>query len=117
MWSQFFNDGGFTMVPILLLGFCLVGASGLDAFRPAAKLRSVMLSLAAVVGTTGTLGFVMAVNTTLRNSLEAGDEVRMKMIIAGVSESANNLVLALVFLVLAALISAVGAFRGRALTA
>ena len=117
MWSQFFKDGGFTMVPILLLGFCLVGASGLDALRPAAKLRSVMLSLAAVVGTAGTLGFVMAVNATLRNSLEAGDGERIKMIIAGVAESANNLVLALVFLVLAALISAVGAFRGRALTA
>jgi hypothetical protein len=114
---QFLEDGGFTMIPILVLGFCLVGASGLDALRPAARLRPVMLSLAAVVGTAGALGFVMAVNTTLRNCLEVADPQRMTMIIAGVAESANNLVLALVFLVLAALISAVGAIRGRALTA
>lgn len=117
MWTHFFQDGGFTMVPLLVVGFFLVCVSGLDALRPAAKLRGVMLSLGAAVAAAGTLGFVMAMVTTLRVAQEIADGDRAKLIIAGAAESANNLVLALVFLVLAALISVVGALRGRSVNA
>ena len=114
--GHFFEDGGFTMLPILLLGFILVGVAGLDALRPAARLRGVTLSLGSAMAASGALGFVMAVVATLRNTQQVtGEADRMVIIIGGFAESANNLVLALVFLVLAALISSVGALRGRTL--
>ena len=37
--GHFFEDGGFTMLPLLLLGFCLTAVAGLDALRPQARLR------------------------------------------------------------------------------
>ena len=114
--GHFFEDGGFTMVPILLLGFVLVGVAGLDALRPAARLRGVVLSLAAAMAAAGVLGLVMAMVATLRNTQQVTDNAdRIVIIIGGFAESANNLTLALVFLVLTALISSVGALRGRTL--
>lgn len=112
--GHFFEDGGFTMVPMLLLGFLLVGVAGLEALRPQARLRGVAVSLCAAMAAAGALGFVMAVVATLRNSQEVEDAIRIKVVLAGVAESSNNLVLALLFLVLAACLLAVGSFRGRA---
>ena len=112
--GHFFEDGGFTMVPILLMGFGLTGVCGLEALRPSARLRGVAISLSGAMAAAGGLGFVMAAITTLRASLELPDEVRLKILLAGLAESANNLVLALVFLVLAGCLLAVGALRGRA---
>ena len=114
--GHFFEDGGFTMIPILVLGFVLVGVAGLDALRPGARLRGVIVSLGAAMAAAGGLGFVMAVVATLRGTQQVTDNAdRIVIIIGGFAESANNLVIALVFLVLTAMISAVGAFRGRTL--
>ena len=111
MNAQFFEDGGFTMFPLLALGFCLVAAAVLNAMRPQQRFRAVTISLGGALGVGGLLGFVLAVIATLRNTREVPDEVRAKVIVAGFAESANNLVLALVFLLIAALISVIAAWR------
>jgi hypothetical protein len=114
--AGFFEAGGFTMFPLLVLGFCLVGVAGLDALRPAARLRAAVVSLGVAMAAAGTLGFVWAVVATLRNAQEiTNDSDRVATAMAGLAESANNLVLALVFLVLAALVNAVAVVRGRTL--
>lgn len=111
MWSNFFADGGFTMVPILVFGFCLVAAVGLHALRPQPRLRAVAWNLAALVGATGLLGLVMAMIATVRSSQPVEWPERSSVLLVGFAESANNLVLALLFLGLAALGSAVAAWR------
>lgn len=112
--GHFFEEGGFTMIPLLLLGFLLTVVAGLEALRPAAKLRGVAVSVGAAVAAAGGLGFVLGVVTTLRASQQAeGEAIPVRLILGGVAESANNLTLALVFLVLAACLLAVGALRGR----
>ncbi len=73
------------------------------------------MSLGAAVAFAGALGFVLAVVATLRGSQEAGDGERVPVILARIAESSNNLILALVLLMLAALISAGGALRNRSL--
>lgn len=114
MWSNFFADGGFTMVPILVFGFCLVAAVGLHALRPQPRLRGVVRNLALLVGASGLLGWVMAMITTVRASQSFEPVERTPVLLAGFAESANNLVLALLFLGLAALGSAVAAWRDDA---
>lgn len=111
MNARFFEDGGFTMLPLLALGFCLVAVAVLNALRPQQRFRAVAWSLSGAVGVGGVLGCVLACIATMRNTQEVPDELRMRVLVAGFAEGANNLVLALVFLLVAALISAFAAWR------
>lgn len=111
----FFNDGGFVMIPILLAGFLLTALSTLQALRPLTTRWRTLQLLAGVVSTLGVLGFVMAVVTTIRNSSEAPDWTqRAHMLVGGVGESANNLTLMLVFLLISAVACTIGSMRERA---
>lgn len=113
--TTFFNDGGFVMIPILLAGFLLTAASTLQALRPIPVRWRTLKLMAAGVATLGVLGFVMAVVATIRNSSEAPDwDTRSKMLLGGVAESANNLTLMLVFLLISAIACTVGSMRERA---
>jgi hypothetical protein len=111
----FFRDGGFVMFPILLAGFVLTAVSALQALRPLPHRWRTLRLLAGVVTTLGLLGFNLAVVVTLRGSHDAPDhDTRAKIIIGGLAESANNLTLMLVFLLISAVVCAVAASRERA---
>lgn len=111
MW-QFIEDGGFTMFPLLAAGFCLTGVSVLYATRPTERLRGTAFNLGVVVLFAGLFGGAQAVRTVLRVAASAEDaDAQHRIVLAGLSESANNLVLAFFFLSLAAVLVTAGAWR------
>lgn len=111
----FFSDGGFVMIPILLAGFLLTAASAMQALRPITTRWRTLKLLAGVVSALGVLGFVMAVVATIRNCSDAPDwDQRSRMLLGGFAESANNLTLMLVFLLISAIACTVGSMRERA---
>jgi hypothetical protein len=110
----FLMDGGWTMFPILLAGFLLTALSTMQALRPVARRWTTLKLLAGAVGALGVLGFNLAVVTTFRNTQEMPDDVRAKIIVAGTAESANNLTLMLVFLLISALVCAFASTRESA---
>ena len=111
---QFLIDGGFTMIPLLLAGFCLTAAAVLYAARPSERLRAVARNLGAAVLFGGLLGGAQAVHTVFRVAATGEDaETRMQIVLGGLSESANNLVLSFFFLTLAAVVLSVGAWREK----
>ena len=113
MW-QFFTDGGFTMFPLLAGGFGLTAASVLYATRPTERLRSAALNLGLVVLFAGLFGVAQAVRTVLRVAATAEDaDAQHRIVLAGLSESANNLVLAFFFLSLAAIAVTLGGWREK----
>jgi len=111
---QFMMEGGFTMIPLLLAGFCLTAVSVLYAARPSDRLRAVARNLGAMVLFGGLLGGAQAARTVFRVAATAESvDDRSSIVLAGLSESANNLVLAFFFLALAAAVLSVGAWREK----
>ncbi|MFT3712412.1 MAG: hypothetical protein QM817_32595 [Archangium sp.] len=108
---NFFMDGGWTMFPILLAGFLLTALSTMQALRPVPRRWTTLKLLAALVGVLGVLGFVLAARTTIHNTQDATDDVRMKIIVAGLAESSNNLTLMLTFLLISCAVCAVASTR------
>ncbi len=111
---QFMLDGGFTMLPLLLAGFCLTAVAVLYAARPSERLRAVARNLGAAVLFGGLLGGAQAAHTVFRVAAAGEDaEARLQIVLGGLSESANNLVLAFFFLALSAVMLSVGAWREK----
>lgn len=114
MWSNFMEAGGWGMFPTLLFGFALVASAGLYLLRPEARWLRVTVSLSFVVLGAGTLGFLTGCINTLHyvvqhaSTLEGGPFL---VVAAGFAESAHNLVLAFIFLVLTGLLATVGVVR------
>lgn len=114
MLSTFMEEGGFTMIPLLLAGAGLVALSVLFAARPSQQLKSTTFALALVVLLGGALGFVMGLRTTVRNTNQIDDlQDRARVLLVGSAESSNNVVLALLFVLVAAVAVTVGTFRER----
>ncbi|MFO0595465.1 MAG: hypothetical protein U0228_09180 [Myxococcaceae bacterium] len=112
--GQFFADGGYLMVPILLMGFGLTALGTLQATRPQEHRWRAVKWLAVAQLSLGTWGFVAALVATVRNTQDVEDlSLRARILIAGAAESANNLTLALIFLTIGGTLSAVGAFRSK----
>ena len=113
MLLNFVADGGFVMVPLLLLGFALTGVAALQALRPVEARWPLIRSLGALLSLTGVLGFVLAVVSVLRGATSMPGE-HATILLAGLAEAANNLTLTLVFLVIASLGWTIGAARQKA---
>lgn len=111
IWSAFFRDGGFGMIPTFLFGMMLLGASFLYAKRPHRRYVPLLLSLGVVALGSGFLGFSIGMIHTLRFVAGAPSEEQYATTLIGVAESSNNVVLSLIALVLSALIASVGGLR------
>ncbi len=111
MVRNFFLDGGFGMYPTTLFGLLLLAAGVACAVLPERRLVPLLVSLAVVTLGSGALGCVAGFITTFRyvEKVEAARQHAIALL--GISESLNNLELALIFLVLATLIASVGALR------
>jgi len=106
-----FRDGGWGMFPTLIFGLLLLGASVRYAVKPEARWVPLQLALGVLTLTSGMLGFVTGVITTTRH-LEQLPTERIGLIGAiGVGESLNNASLALLLMMIAALLTSVGAVR------
>ncbi len=110
--SHFYLEGGAGMFPTTLFGFFLVVAGALFTFRSGdPKLRPVLTTLNLMVLLSGLLGTTVGVAGTLRAAAETTDGTGTALLLLGIKESVNNLVLAMVFITLTLVITVFGDVR------
>ncbi len=111
MWDNFYQAGGWGMYPTSLFGFFLLAGALLFALRPELRLFPALACLAIATTASGLLGCTVGVVKTFHYLPEvpAGDQFLIAT--QGCAESLNNLVLALILLVLGALVTLAGAVR------
>lgn len=107
--GMFFEEGGFGMYPTLVFGFLLM-ASAVLSLRQAER-RWLTSVLAALTVASGVLGTSMGLINTMKYVAKTTPEERLAILAQGTAESLNNLVLAMILVVLALLVSGVAAFR------
>jgi hypothetical protein len=107
---NFMNEGGFGMYPTLVFGSLSVLAAVVIALKPERRFLPMVLALSATTFGSGMLGAVMGFILSLRAVANAPEADRMVLAI-GAAESLNNMVLALVLVVLTGLIASVAAAR------
>ncbi len=108
-----FLEGGFGMFPTLALGAVSLALAVRYAWkRDSAPL---VVGFGAATLLAGALGFVMGARLTLSAAAQAAltRSDYPTLVLAGISESLANLVLALALLVPVALVTAVGGFRAQ----
>ncbi|HSO31753.1 MAG TPA: hypothetical protein VLT33_04540 [Labilithrix sp.] len=99
------------MFPTLVFGLLLLGASVRYAVKPEGRWVPLQLALGVLTLTSGMLGFVTGVITTTQHLAELPSE-RIGLVGAtGVGESLSNVGLALLLMMVAALLTSVGAVR------
>lgn len=112
--SQFFRDGGWGMYPTLIFGVAALALAALFLARPGvARLEKVMARMESATFLAGSLGFLTGLHTTLTYVFgsEVPQEDRLRIFVAGLLESSNNLLLAIGLLVLSRLVSSAAMLR------
>lgn len=115
--GRFFIEGGVGMYPIALFGSAFVAVAVLHALRPDRKLGQLMWALGAGTLGTGVLGTTMGINATMRYLNTAPPADQFNIACAGIAESSNDLILAMVLFMIGCVAASVAGFRGRRLAA
>ncbi len=116
--KDFFAAGGFGMYPIAVFGFLLVAVCVLYVLRPQARYQRLAITLGITTFMTGLLGTSLGVILSARYIYHVELARQLGVFALGIEESLHNIVLALILVVLASVIFAVGALRsGNATTA
>jgi hypothetical protein len=111
MWDNFFTAGGWGMFPTLLFGFLLLAASALALIRREARLGRVARVMSGATLASGLLGTCFGISTTVHYAATLPPADQVFTVALGLEESLHVVVLALLFVVPAALIRALAAFR------
>ncbi len=111
MLDSFFHDGGFGMYPTLVFGLLSVAAALVIALKPERRFIPMVAALGATTFGSGMLGTVMGITMSLRAVARVPEADRATVVMIGAAESLNNMVLALVMVVLTGLIASVAAGR------
>ena len=111
MWSNFYTAGGWGMHPTSLFGFLLLSAAALGALRPSKKLSKLVLALGLMTFASGLLGTSVGVCNSFHYIAEVPAAEQLQTLAIGCEESLHVLVLALMLMVVAGIISAVGILR------
>lgn len=111
MWSTFFHDGGWGMYPTSVFGFLLMGAVGLSLLRPERRWIPLVASLAVATFGAGLLGTSVGIVKSFHYLPEVPKADQLTIATLGCAESLNNLVLALIIVVLASLLASLAALR------
>ena len=109
--TDFYVAGGFGMLPISAFGFLLVAVSVLYALRPEARYQRLAVTLGITTFMAGLLGTALGVGLSARYIHQVAPEKQLGILAMGVEESLHNIVLALILVLLASLIFAVGALQ------
>jgi len=107
---QAFVQGGFGMYPTLVFGLLMLVAAVVYARRPEARFVPIQISLATLTLAGGALGFSSGLVRALGGIRYLPEEQRTIWLF-GLGEALNNLVLALMLIVFAAMIASVGTLR------
>jgi hypothetical protein len=110
MIGEAFHRGGWGMIPTAIFGVLLIGAAILYAVKPDKRFVPLQFSLGILTLMAGSLGFVTGMIKSLNAIGEVKPEERFIWLI-GMGESLNNIGLALMVVVLAALLASVGTLR------
>jgi dipeptide/tripeptide permease len=108
---EFFRDGGWGMYPTILFGFTLVAAGFLYLFRPESRYVSIVFCTGFLTVGSGVLGTVTGLVTTFRYLQHVPPVDQLKIAALGTAESLNNIVLALIIAIVAALPTLGGVIR------
>ncbi len=111
MLVEFFVAGGFAMVPTLVFGFLLVTAATLYALRREARMARLSLHLGFLTTATGLLGTFTGLCVTFRYVVSVDPVQQLGILALGMEESLHNIILALLLVVLAVALTAVGQLR------
>ena len=114
MWATFFQDGGWGMYPTTGFGLLLVAASVLLVLRPEPRRTMLVASLGVVTFASGLLGTSVGVVNSFHYLSQVPKAEQLEIATLGCAESLNNLVLALIIVVLAGLIASLASLRLRA---
>jgi uncharacterized membrane protein len=107
-----FQEGGFGMYPVLVMGLVLLSAAGYYVVRPSRRVLAFVASIAVAVVLASLLGLTMGVSKTVRESVARPDYVRL--IVAGAGHASNVILLGLYLLTPSALLVAIGGLRVNA---
>ena len=111
MWSDFYHAGGWGMHPVTLFGFLLVVTCVLYTLR----LRPHHARLAKILAGTTLMAGLLGTATGICNSAFYIQKVevakQVEILALGVQESLHDLVLALIFVIIASLIASAGVLR------
>jgi len=105
---DFFLAGGYGMYAVSAFGFALVGASVLYALRPGPRFQRLVLVLGIATFMTGLLGTASGISLSAHYIHQVAAEKQLGIFAMGIDESLHNVVLALILVVLASTIFAVG---------
>jgi hypothetical protein len=111
MWDSFFRDGGWGMYPTSIFGVIFLAASLLYAWKPEKRFVPLLLSLGVVTFASGLLGLAVGTITTFRYVAGTPPPEQHTLTLIGLAESSNNIVLALVVIVISGLLASVGGVR------
>jgi len=112
--GEAFRIGGWGMYPTTIIGFILLGAALLYARQPTARRLRVIANLRLLTFLSGALGCVVGVIKSFTTLPEGKLDEVGKLAVIGVGESLSNIALALVILVVATILTTIGASRGPA---
>jgi hypothetical protein len=111
MWSDFYHAGGMGMYPVTLFGFLLVVSCVLYTlrFRPHhARLAKILAGMTLMAGLLGTVTGVCNSAFYLRK-VEVAKQ--LEIFALGLQESLHDMILALIFVIIASLIACAGVLR------
>ena len=111
MWNDFFRNGGFGMYPTSIFAFCLIAVSVLYLLRPERRYAPVVLSAGIMTLLAGALGCAVGFVTTIFFVRTLPPAEQFTVTLVGIAESLNNIILALIVCVLAALLAFAGTLR------
>lgn len=111
MFDDFFRSGGFGMYPTVVFGSLAVLAAIVIAFKPERRFVPMVAALGATTFGSGMLGTTMGFISSLRAVTQVPAADRATIVMMGAAESLNNMVLALIMVVLTGLIASVAAGR------
>jgi hypothetical protein len=106
-----FRDGGWGMFPTLFAGLVLFAVSVRYATRPEKRFVPLLITLNVLTLASGALGFISGVIVTARYFEQASPPLPSSIPFLGVGESLNNVAFALVFVVVGAIATSLGAWR------
>jgi hypothetical protein len=114
MWSNFYAAGGWAMHPVSVFGFLLIAASVLSVQRRDSKYQRLAVVLGVVTLSAGLLGTASGICASAHYLDQVPAARQLEIFALGIEESMHDVILALVLVVVAGLVAAVGALRGPA---
>jgi hypothetical protein len=111
MWSNFYENGGWGMYPTTLFGFFLVASAVVLLLRPERRYLRLVGSFAVLTMASGVLGCCIGMIKTFRYIWEVVPEEQLQIAALGCAESLNNVVLALLIILVSGLLVTISAFR------